>query len=48
MNKALNKAMILAQVQALTSFIVRNPRYPTIGDIQLYIHRLLVEHDKLP
>lgn len=48
MNKCMTKSMIIAQVQALTSFIIRNPRYPTVGDIQLYIHRLLVAHDKLP
>ena len=45
--KYMTQAMILAQVQALTSFIIRNPTYPTVGDIQLYIHRLLVAHENI-
>ena len=43
----MTKSMIEAQVQALTSFMIRNPRYPTLGAIQLYIHRLMQTHDTL-
>jgi len=45
--KYMTRGMIIAQVQALTTFITRNPGYPTVGDIQLYIHRLLVAHEKM-
>jgi len=43
----MTRSMIEAQVQALTSFMIRNPRYPTLGAIQLYIHRLMQTHDSL-
>jgi len=45
--KYMTRGMIIAQVQALTCFINKNPTYPTVGDIQLYIHRLLVAHEKM-